>query len=309
MMDPRRTGAALVMALLLLVVLDCIVLGTLHISLQEHRIGQNRRGVLQLRLDAESALRQIAGTWPEAFDSVVAGGHITVRVPDIPAAHVDAERLGEDLYVLDAAAVEPAPRAGRATARLLVRPPVLPRGSDPAAAPLSAGALVRVLPAGTLTIGASACDASPPDHAVLLSASASLIVEPGGIVQAPAGLLADGSLTTDFTRLAALSADRAGVSVVSGDTVVQEVSAGILIVDGNLTLDAGARHDGLVIVRGSLTLGAGAVLVGAAQALGGAVLGGELRWDRCVVEDLVEAARFRSATPAGARPRLPSFGP
>src|SRR5687768_6101314 len=67
-----RSGAALVFALLLLVVLDCVVLGTLHIALLERRTADNAGAALRLRFAAESAVRSAMARWPAALDTITA---------------------------------------------------------------------------------------------------------------------------------------------------------------------------------------------------------------------------------------------
>lgn len=303
-----QTGAALVMALLLVVVLDCIVLGTLHISMQEHRIGQNRRGVLQLRLDAEGALRTIAGIWPAALDSLGTGDRARLPSTTVSRAHVNVERLGDILFLLEAVAAEPAPRAGRATARLLVHPPVLPREIDPAPAPLSVQGSLRVLATGTVSAASPACPDGVAEHAILLASAGSVVVDPGGVVDAPRGLLSSPALSSEFARVSTLSLGPAAVHSMVGDTVLSQPIAGVLIVDGSLTLQPPAYIEGLLLVRGDLTVAEGSVVTGAVHVGGSAIVAGEIRWDPCRVKRVVDAARFRSAVAVGGRARIPSFG-
>lgn len=303
-----RSGAALAAVLLLLVVLDCIVLGTLHISLQEHRIGANRQSALQLRLDAESALRAALGSWTPALDSMAAATPRTFPAHGIDRTTVTAERLGENLYLLHAVALEAAPRAGRAAARLLVKPPPLPPDIDPAPAALSVRGPVHILPTGRVSTAVRICGRPSPVYSVRATDVDALRVDPGGLLDAPPGPLAERSLTAILDRLASLAAQGPGLRLVTGDTILGEPAAGAWIVQGSLIMAPGAAFEGLLVVRGNLSLEPGSVVGGAAHVGGAAIIGGELRADPCLVGTAVDAAGLRAAEPAGRRAWIPAFG-
>src|SRR5690606_28312062 len=156
----RRSGAALILALLAIVVLDCIILGTLHLALQENRIANNRSSVLQLRLDADGGARRALAFWSEQLDTLPPGAAHRVQVPAAitPGAVVHVERLDQHLYMIESVAAEPAPRAGRATSRLLLTPPALPPDAEPAAAAVTAAVSVHVAASGSVdAISPTAC--------------------------------------------------------------------------------------------------------------------------------------------------------
>jgi hypothetical protein len=68
---------------------------------------------------------------------------------------------------------------------------------------------------------------------------------------------------------------------------------GVLVVDGNLELSAGARFRGLVLVQGTLRVAGGAELVGMAVAVGGVSVepGGRVRGSACWVVRSLAAQR------------------
>jgi hypothetical protein len=301
----RRSGAALAMALLAIIVLNCIVLGTLHIALQEHRIGANRVAFLQLRLDAEGGARRALSLWTADIDSMAAGGNFRLAFPAsaTTGASVYAERLDDHLFLLESVAGEAAPRAGRAVARLLVRPPALSPLTDPAAAPISAAGTVRVTATGTVfSREVPGCGAVAPRYSIL-TPPFGVTIDPGGAVDAPAGPLGPRPLIGSFDRLAASARHLA----VEGDSVISADADGVLIVRGNVTLTGDATFRGLLVVRDSMTIGPAAAVDGAVHTGAALTLQGRIRWDACAVEAAVRAVGLDRPAPAGPRAWLPAF--
>ncbi|HEX6135800.1 MAG TPA: hypothetical protein VFZ24_17635 [Longimicrobiales bacterium] len=300
-LNGRRAGIALVMALLLLVVIDCIVLGSLHLSLQEHRIGSNRAIALGLRLEAESAARRALGQWSALLDSMTPAlsRRIVVAGAAAPHTHVEIERLSDHLFMIDAVAREPAPRVGRAAARLLVHPPPLPPGLDPAASPLSAAGPVLVAPTAVVSATANpACPAGVAVHSIRARQLHDITIAAGALLDAPAGLLTSHDLTASFDRIAALARP---AFVTHADTIITSSTTGLIIARGNLVLTGGAVFTGLLIVRGSVTLDPGTAVHGAVHAVGGATLHGTVQRDPCAVGAAVAAAALDRPRPAGPR--------
>lgn len=316
-----RSGAALILALLILVMLDCIVIGALHLSLQEHRIGTSRSVLLRLRLEAESGARLALGQWSTRIDSMPIGNQhrIAVTVGRAVTADVHIERLGEYLFLAHSTAAETAPRVARASARLLVSPPPLPPGIDPAEAPLSAAGTVHVLSTGALRLpDPTACvPASSTTYAALVTHPFTWIVDAGARVDAPSGTLIQPSVSTAFDRIAGLARSRAAVTIAPGDTTIrtgtaadsQSVGTGpaphVLIVGGSLTVAAGVALRGLVLSRGAVTLEAGASVDGAVHTGGNATIAGTITLDRCAVARAVDASGLDRPSPSGSRAWLP----
>lgn len=316
-----RRGAALVLALLILVMLDCIVIGALHLSLQEHRIGTSRSMLLRLRLDAESGARLALGHWSARIDSMPIGSQhrIAVTVGRAGTADVRVERLGEYLFLVHSTAAETEPRVARASARLLLSPTPLPPGIDPAAAPLSAAGTVHVLSTGELRVPAPT-DCDPPGnttYAALVTHPFTWIVDAGAVVDAPSGPLTQPSAITAYDRIAGLAGSRASATIATGDTTIrtgtaadsQGVGTGpaphVLMVGGSLTISAGVALRGLVLSRGAITIEAGASVDGAVHAGGNATIAGSITLDRCAVARAVDASGLDRPSPSGSRAWLP----
>ncbi|MGH7448317.1 MAG: hypothetical protein ACRELT_12190 [Longimicrobiales bacterium] len=303
-MSSRRPGAALVMALLMIVVLDCIVLGTLRLSLQEHRLAANRSSVLQLRLDAESGAKRALGLWTADIDSLPVGAGHRIAFPPLqtPGSAVQVERVAEQLFLVESTAVEPAPRVGRASARLLVFPPALPTGVDPAPAPASAAGVIHVLGTGLITTSAPAgCIEVPPPNSIL-GPSFGITIDAGATLDAPIGALGPRALSRSFDRIRDL-----WPAPVPLDSTLSIDAAGALLVSGDFTVAAGIEFRGLVIAGGSVTLEPGAVIRGAVHAAGALTVAGTVAWDPCAVADGIEQWGLDRPNPAGSRAWLPAF--
>jgi hypothetical protein len=316
-----RRGAALVLALLILVMLDCIVIGALHLSLQEHRIGTSRSMLLRLRLDAESGARLALGQWSARIDSMPIGSQhrIALSVGRAGTADVHVERLGEYLFLVHSTAAETEPRVARASARLLLSPPPLPPGIDPAAVPLSAAGTIHIASTGELRLPApSDCDpAGNTSYAALMTHPFAWIVDAGARVDAPSGPLTQPSTIAAYDRIVGLAGSRASVTIAPGDTTIltgiaadsQGVGTGpaphVIMVGGSLTVAAGVALRGLVLSRGAITLEAGASVDGAVHAGGNATVAGTITLDRCAVARAVEASGLDRPSPSGSRAWLP----
>ena len=81
--------------------------------------------------------------------------------------------------------------------------------------------------------------------------------------------------------------------------LVGGVGQGVLVVTGDLVLEAGAAFSGMVLVGGALRLGSGASLAGLAEASGGVVLeaGAVVRGSACAAMEALTAVGGRLALP------------
>jgi hypothetical protein len=289
-------------ALLLVVVLNCTLIGTLHLAAQERRIGSNAARILQLRLDADAAARRILGDWSADIDSMSVGASLATMAG--PTGSVRVERLGDHLFLIRAEARDAPPLHARAGAQLLAVPPALPPGTATAPAPLSAHGWIHVLSAGDVSAAVpNGCADPHSSYATLSRSPADVTVDPGALIDAPAGVLPSRSLGDQFRRLADLFVPAAAAR----DSIVTASGAGVLIVDGDLTLAAAVRFDGLVIASGSVLLEPGTLVRGAVHAGGNVSVRGAVRYDPCVVRAAIRGARLDRARAAATRAWVPSF--
>jgi hypothetical protein len=294
------------MALLTLIILDCVVLGILHLALQEQRIGSNRSAVLQLRLDAESGLRLALGSWTAGIDSMERGSPHRIPVPtdEMAGARVHAERLDEYLFLLESTAAEPPPRAGRAVTRLLVTPPALPPAVDPAPAPIVSAGPVHVMATGAVVSGPPpGCSAAAPSHGIL-APPFTVTVEAGAVLDAPAAPLPSKTLAGAFYRIAQLAPSQV---VARSDSTIAATSSGVLVVVGNVTIAAHAAFRGLLIASGSVRIESDADMIGVVHAGAGVTVAGHIQWDPCVIAVAIRDAGLDQPRPAGPRAWIPAF--
>lgn len=306
MIASRRPGAALILAVLAIIVLDCIVLGMLNLALQEQRIGANRSVILQLRLDADGGVRRALGLWTPSIDTMSTGSAARRTLPaaQTPGSIVSIERLDGHLFLLESLAAEPPPRFGRASARLLVHPPALPPAVDPAPAPVSSAGPVYVQASGEVSADAPAgCIAGSSPNSILAPAF-SVTLEAGATLDAPPGPPPQPAIMNDFLRLMTLA--RPGFTAL-GDSTFTADGAGLLIVDGNVTISAGAVFTGLLLTSGSVTIEPTGAAYGAIHAGAGLHIAGRVQWDPCAVTAAVDESGSSRPRPVGNRAWLPGF--
>lgn len=306
MIAARRAGAALILAILAIIVLDCIVLGMLNLALQEQRIGSNRSVILQLRLDADGGIRRALASWTPAIDTMPIGSAARMHFPPARTAGalVSVERLDAHLFILESLASETPPRFGRASARLLVRPPALPPAIDPAPAPASSSGPVQVRATGAVSAVAPAQCAATASPYSILAPPFSITLEPGASVDAPTGLPPQPALVSEFTRLEALALPP---FTAEGDSTITADAAGLLIVDGNVRISGSAVFTGLLVASGSVTIDQEAAVYGAIHAAAGLSVAGRIGWDPCAVAAAVDESGSSRPHQAGNRAWLPGF--
>jgi hypothetical protein len=311
----NRDGGALVVAFVLLLVIDCVVLGTVHLALLERRLAGNAVAALRLRLAAESAARTAAVPWLPAFDSLTDGGARPLdpaAAPEGVRVHARIERLSAELFLVRAEATEPVPAPGRAEAALLLLPPVLPHGANPAPAALSAsGAYVGgVVDAGEVEAGAAHCANGDP-AAILLGQADALRLASSATVRGGIGVL-DDPLTGEarlarILATAANAADGVLLRFAPAELRFEGAGSGTLVVAGSLTFAAGAAFTGLVVVGGDLLVEEGASVRGAVHAAGHAEIHGTLTFDACSVATAVDRAGLDTPRPHAHRAWIPTF--
>ncbi|HSJ26103.1 MAG TPA: hypothetical protein VK929_15605 [Longimicrobiales bacterium] len=231
----RRSGASLAVALAALVLIECVIIGTLHLALLERRLVAGSADVLRLRLAAEAALAHAAATWPDAAESLPPDGRqLTVLddiSPDGVVLRASVQRIGPALYLLRSSASLPAPAHGQASAESLLLPPVLPPEFD------------------------AAEWTDPPEHLLPASRADTLLLR----VLSNLPYLESGARVRTLEPGASLAEVVDGVVVAAGDLRVTASGsvAGMLFVAGTLHLEDGARLAGAVIARSFLDDGAG----------------------------------------------------
>jgi hypothetical protein len=305
-----RSGAALIFALLLLVVLDCVVLGTLHLAILERRTADNAAASLRLRLAAESAVRTALATWPEEADTLsseapplIVARALTIEGYDRFAS---IERVGAGLYLVRGEAAERG-RPGRAAALLLVSPPPFASDTDFGRAALSVRGGVEVFGRIEAAINPECTDNS--DLAVRIPALD--LLDPAGdrVSGEIAYLPVPDDLTVQIPRaIQRLAADISpALRTATGDLILGENSSGVLIVHGNLAIASGVTFEGLILVTGEIVLADGARVVGAVHAGGAARIDGLISLDACAVATEARRTRLTVPRPAPVRSWLPAF--
>ncbi len=273
-----RRGFVLVAVLFALVLLAALTAAGFFAALQERRAGANAAALLRTQTAASSALSEILVGWnPALMDSLHPGAVMTSLVTPSPGATVQVEvrRLNRALFLLRAVATDSsAARALMTVARL--------RGLD---FDQRAAARVRSLDP-TLIARIDGVDRAPPgwtcpattDTIVTViqqsGASDSVFLRFGNrswadvlawVARVPRG--GDSLISQHWPGNLALSASRL---------------TGLVVVEGDLTLDGGSEVTGLVLIRGSL------ILRGTGGTIHGAV----------VASQLVTASGYSSTQPA-----------
>jgi len=325
----RERGIALAAAVFVLVALAALLAGLWYAALQEYRVGANvvsdRRAfdAAEAGIDAElagwdaAALNRLAVNDTAVFSGSLGGG-ATGYVGVV-------RRLGSDLFIIESAGRD-ARGLSQRTIGALARLAPLRLGLDAAlisAGPvrIGRGALVDALSGDS----ASGCAAPPAGAGVMLGDSADLVLS-----DCPAGTCLRGNpalgVDPSLRHLAAPLLGESGWSalVAHSDTIAGgafptspawyargdlSLPAGavvgpvVLLVEGDLLIEAGARFAGLAVVRGRLIMrGSGGSIAGSVIA-GGADLSalGEahatLVFNPCAIGSALGAAAPAQALP------------
>lgn len=273
----RRAPGFVLPAVLLVVLLLATMLPALHWSAtQAALLGRTRMATLRARLGARSAIDALRSGWtPGGADPVppVAQGALPGGVSYLASV----ESLAGGLRLVSAHAVVGAPEAPTAEARLgrlLLVPDLVSALSD--------------MTAGLLVVAGDPLPGGWPSWE-RLRVLADAVVE-GEVSAHPVELAGacDPSVPTNWGAPGSPDepcGNHHPLVYADGNLVLAEgAGQGVLLVEGDLTVRAGARFQGLVVVGGALTVEAGAALVGGAR-VGGEVLDGAPE-DDAAVRDL-----------------------
>lgn len=307
-----RPGTALVLALLFVLVLECVVIGTVHLALLERRLADNGSTALRLRLAAESGVRAGLHQWPAAADSLPADSWpldmAVGTTPDGDSLAVTVQRIAQHDYIVRAEARGAGRGHARAVASLLVRPPALPIGVEIAAGAVSAGGALHAGPGAHISAGTAGC--ATVGAALLLAAPDEAHFDTGAVVDGVIGPFdAANDIGTFFDRMFHILAVQVqpALRVLSGDVLVDDRFDGVILVDGALTVAADAIIRGLVLVRGPLVLESGALVQGAVHVTGDAVIRGRVDFDACSAHTALSSAALRQPSPHPLRAWLPAY--
>jgi len=241
-----------------------------------------RAGARLVGLQAEAdglVSRSLERGWQPWMDSVTVGGGrlLAESLPSGDSASIRLRRVASEVWLVDVVSVSP--QAGRGSSRRLVwslDPGV--RVSD-LPAPVLVGRNATVILRGTIdgAVGPSTGMVDTPDLGLLSFADALAGALPIGGAGTPApvevaGVCDRGAAWNwgDPDGLLRPCSDYLAMRGANGSLAVDGgVGQGLLLVDGDLSLEGGARIHGLVIATGRLRLSGGAVLTGMAIGLGG----------------------------------------
>jgi hypothetical protein len=301
-----RPGAALVVAIVVLVLIGCLSTALVQQALLETRVAANADLALRMRLHAEAAAARLAADWPAAVESLAVHGRLRVQVDTTTEASV--ERIGGMLHLVRAATSASAGLPGRASAALLVLAPAIAPAADPGAAAIAATA-VTVLDGGAIDGRDAACagDAMAillPEDGRWQAAGTGTVT--GGIAVMEEGDHLHAGLPRLFTVAAATPAG-AGISFHPGDLRLAGPFNGVLLVAGSLVLAEGAAVNGLVATGGDLDVQARALVAGAAYVVGSARVGGTIRRDACAARAAAATARLDRPLLSPRRAGVPAF--
>lgn len=308
-----RPGAALAGAIVVLLIIDCIALGALHLALSEARLAAGVRTVLEVRLAAESAAHEMIAQWGPALDSLPVGG--VLRDSDATGhggmtTSAAAQRVGPGLYLVRADARAQPPRSAHAAAALLAAPPLLDSRYPPDQAALTAAA-VELAAGGSVSATSDACHTR--DGSAIALTTAAVPAGDGSILGPVHAVEAGATPLGDLPRILAAAGAAAPLNgdsdpslvVRVGPAVLDEPFAGVLVVDGDLAVAAPVR--GLLLVAGAVVVEADGSARGAVHVRGPALVRGALVLDACAVADAVQAARARAPRLLRHRPAIPAF--
>jgi hypothetical protein len=306
----NRRGAALVIALVVLVIIECVIIGTIHVAMMERRVAHNALLAARLRLTAGSAAREAAVRWSPVLDSMAPGDRFPVHADSTGpiVTSVTVERLNRGLLLVRATAEQRPPGHGRTAAAVIVVPPALSAGVDPAAAAVSATTVVAA-DGAAITAEGGECGG---DVAVRVGGGTLDVAPAAMVIGEVEPIQVDLMLTSYMTRLAlaAAAAAAAGpehVLFTDGDAPIDEAFTGLVIAGGDVIVSGGGRVRGLVVAGGDVVIEQGATVEGAVHAVGRADLRGAVRLDACAVRDMLTATGMDRPRPFPGRSWIPAF--
>lgn len=342
----NRSGFALLLVILMGLLLSVVALGMVAVGTREGMIAGATVRRAQARVLAEAGARSVFHGWStRTFTDLELGEQrALVTYSQVDAT---VQRVDSTLFLIRTEARVPPGSAMGAVARagLLARvfDPARTGRSFPAAATVAgpaelyegvvdgrdvcgSGRNVPGLVAGAVVVGADAAvDGSPP---VLLEAApappapdpldASIAEVIATITTAretisPRPLARDGVCGEDHRNWGAIGPEHpchALLPMVFAPhdlTISGGTARGVVVVDGDLHVEGGARLHGLVVVRGALTLESGSSIQGAAR-VGTLILhAGSIRSDPCTVDAALSAPALDAAYRPAGRWWVPVF--
>jgi Tfp pilus assembly protein PilX len=304
----NRPGAALVIALVVLVIIECVIVGTMHLAMMERRVAHNALLAARLRLAAGSAARAAAVRWSPALDSLAQGVRFPVHADSAGSimTHATVERLNGGLLLVRATAEEPPPGHGRTAAAVIVVPPALPAGINPAAAAVSATTVVAADGAAIMAEGGE-CGGYV---AVRLGGGRMDVAATAVVIGEVESIQKDLMVTRNMTRLAVAAAAAAKpehVLFVDGSARIDHAFTGVVIAGDDVIVPDGGRVRGLVVAGRDVVIEQGATVEGAVHAAGLADVHGAVRVDACAVRDVLTATGLDRPRPFPGRSWIPAF--
>ena len=285
-MNPRgrRPGFAVATALFTLVVIGALAMGTLFAATHERRAGTDALHQARAVMAAEWGVEQVIAMWRREWNGALARGHgrtWTRATSEGARLVIGVTRLADDLFLVTSEArAGPARRQVARAVRLDVRDPPL------VAALVATGALdttgvtavdgldrappqwdcpppAMAIPAIAITDTASALRFGHFDWAALVgAANTSLTVRVSDVAPRASGEECDTGVAENWGE-----PNRSNGGPCTGyypvihapsDLVVDGGRGqGILIVEGNLTIQGGFEFAGAVLVRGAVIAGPG----------------------------------------------------
>ncbi len=304
----NRQGLVLVLVLLAVLALELLAMSAFAVA----RLAQLGSRIAQadatLQATADNAVEQaIARVDVLAVEAHEPGTDwaAAVEAPDGIAVTARLRRL-ESWFVLAEAMATPL-RGSPAHAAALVRllPPEAIVAGFPAVLSTPASTSIvstTATPQGDCALDRGYAPPALPLHADLPLAASTPFGNALGLDWQDAARIADArALPPDASDAAPV------LAVLDGPAVLSGRFRGILLVDGDLTLQPGSEVNGLVAVRGALGLAPGARILGAVRAAGVEGGDGEVVYDRCAIETALTAPALIRAYRPGARWRLPAF--
>jgi hypothetical protein len=308
----RRSGAALAAVLVVLLVIDCVVLGTMQLALLEQRMAENGLLALRLRVAARSAAHLATARWDPALDAVLQGETLARQVPPPDSTfdvRVVVERTAPALFVVRARVQLAASPHAAASAALLVVPPLLDSRFDVATAALTAQYL-QVADGGGIAAAADACTPGGVRAVGLTAGDGAGLAADDRIAGAVESLPPDSAMAAAFQRIVDVArhvVDSTGslVSLTDSSVHLEHAAGGVHVVLGDAVV--AAPFEGLILVGGDVIIEPAGSVRGAVHALGSARVAGHVVLDGCLVHASLAGAGLSRARLLPARPVLPAF--
>lgn len=254
----NRSGFALIFVVFVIAAMELLALATLALATHEAVAVHAEERIAVARRAAEAGLRRFARHWPHPPVEQLAVGASTI-LTDTSGVQLTVQRQRWGLYEVRAAAP-----AGHA----FVRQALMLRTLDVAAGLQEVTHVMRTAGSAADSLSCALPTALtqpamwpvPNDYAL------------GGVLWGEAFSIADSLVNGTITMSATdtLGAARPRALYSPGALAAAGQGAGILLVNGDLTLLAGAEFIGIIVVRGTVALAPNARVTGSLWVQGGA---------------------------------------